>query len=1317
MKNKLYALIVGIDEYSRSPLSGCVKDSEKIEAFLNSSIVTNQYEVDIKPLRNAEAERTTIIEAFQNHLGQAKEGDVAFFYFSGHGAQETADIHLWHEESDRKLEGLVCVDSLETKLLLADKELRFLIHHLSKNNPHIVTIFDCCHSGENTRGIVEDEVFTKRQMTYPRMNAAFPRRKWEEFCFHKAIDKDVLKNNELNKVMPQGNHIQLAACKSDQSAYETTIPDWGRGGVFTYNLLQILTRSRGLITYYDLKSRIQLYIKNQYNQRPTIYVRGEADHEIYKLFLGKEQASQPLYGNVVYNARNQSWIMDMGAMHGISYQIESVKVIDKANQEYQACIQEVKMDVTYLSIDDPLDELDSYQAYVDDFKSAPIGVYINGDQFTTTVKEELEQLIESKGTNITLEKEKKLADYVVQLDKWYYSITLVNDPYRPLVLPHEADHPQALKGIFNDLYHISQWEFVKQLHHTDTKNELTPNSIQLEFYDAFTNARVKIDNDEIEMPLRENKDSNQFKVKLTNVSRKTLHVAALYLGVNFEVDPDLMETSVQLLEPGGFVWLLTGNSNESTDYFLEESKKAFNWKSSTSYFKFIISTKDFDVRKLALSALADPYELIEPKKGVDVKRGIKRKKADSELWTTRLISFKVNNPNYNKANLHDLKNYLETDAAPFIAGLYLDTENSFSTTLILKDEFRSDEKLMQERGWFEFKMNTANWISRKFRLKRYKKKLKRFPNSIKIVSEGDSWFQYPHPKVKDIIDHLSQHYAIYSVGAAGDEVINYFKEQEYFLAVKQEHPDFLLLSGGGNDILGPQFESFLRDDLHDGLRLETKEDLIHFMKTSFFDKLDKVLQTYKEIFNSTFEQSPNIHILLHGYDNIIPLDKTDEGWLGRFMIKKNMLQQENREKLIHYLLMEFNDRVSALADSYPNVHYIDVRNSVTDKQWYDEIHPDSEGFKVVADKFLDKLKTLTPTPAGDSDSPLPMTSAKNITARTIVPEPPSLEDALGYHELITALEQPERVTRGGTSTRSLARSSGKQDLLDQFVVFSVPEDKSQGGIIDLGEVTPSKQGSTELPDALLQLEMLGFNMGAEENIKSNTRATMRLVVGQQEALDNQLEPLFWVIQAGLNLYNEEEGRAAKFKELAADLDKAFNKRYVEIPNGIGYLTFDVVKHEAPKWWQKVFKFLGSGVGQNLISVIGLPAITNTALSAIRGLFNELKEKNAAPLFKSRGLKLALTQYGKDKLSGGSSTLRVGTLNEGIFIMIRGRDYQFFKDHPAKYDLMHNMLVPADFVAADYFDPNKPNPFEHKTFALFRIRTKEVNLKENHLYFS
>jgi len=652
-KKNVYVLLVGINKYQDAPLKG--------------------------------ATRTAIISSWEKHLGKAQKEDIVLFYFSGHGAQEAADTTIWKEEGNNKLEVLVCYDSPQTNLFLADKELRYLIHELAKKNPHIVTIFDCCHSGDNTR--VYEEIEAIKKELYSKMSNHFPMRKWEDFYFHDKIDVDELKNTSvaLNTTMPQGNHIQLSACQSDQSAYETTIKDWGRGGVFTYTLIDVLKRSKGVITYNDLKSRIFHYIKNRYKQSPTIYVKGKNNRELYKTFLGGAQHSQPLYGNLIYNKKRKAWILDLGAIHGISKQANTVTI--KGNgQEVVGQIVKVHASDTEIAPSSDLPKGD-YQAFIFPFRSAPIGVYLNGGPNEQSALEEFKDLIDKKGPNINLVSDERQADYTLQFGKEYYSITPPSDPYRPLVLPIKKTAENAAEITFDYLYHISQWEFIKLLHNTERNSQLNPDALKIEFFDKEKNL-IPIQDDQVIRKLSKPDEQDAMRIRLTNTGNRTLHVAVLYLGGNFEANPSLLETKAQLLNKNDFVWLRldsVDNNDNLIPYSLDKSKRIFNWKDNTTYLKFIISTATFDVDNLALNALPDPTALLEDGERDSIKGFTMRVSAKSEKWTTRLLTFTIPNPSYNKINIKDLKDKLQSAGASFFGGLYLEDRTN-TEELIIKDE-------------------------------------------------------------------------------------------------------------------------------------------------------------------------------------------------------------------------------------------------------------------------------------------------------------------------------------------------------------------------------------------------------------------------------------------------------------------------------------------------------------------------------------------------------------------------------------------------------------------------------------------------------
>ena len=94
-----------------------------------------------------------------------------------------------------------------------------------------------------------------------------------------------------------------------------------------------------------------------------------------------------------------------------------------------------------------------------------------------------------------------------------------------------------------------------------------------------------------------------------------------------------------------------------------------------------------------------------------------------------------------------------------------------------------------------------NWLCKRKRQKRYRRKIESGNYTVKIVEEGDSWHQYPI-LLNDIVDQLFNDYAIYSLSGAGHLLEDMLEEDEITDALRREKPDLLLLSGTGNDMVG-----------------------------------------------------------------------------------------------------------------------------------------------------------------------------------------------------------------------------------------------------------------------------------------------------------------------------------------------------------------------------------------------------------------------------------------------------------------------------------------------------------------------------------
>ena len=111
----------------------------------------------------------------------------------------------------------------------------------------------------------------------------------------------------------------------------------------------------------------------------------------------------------------------------------------------------------------------------------------------------------------------------------------------------------------------------------------------------------------------------------------------------------------------------------------------------------------------------------------------------------------------------------------------------------------------------------------------------------------------------------------------------------------------------------------------------------------------------KPIFERIKIDYPNLQVICHGYDHIIPNPK--KGWFAQH-VKNKIKRPGDQKALADYLIDSFNDEVKKVTEFYPNVHFLDNRNTVRPHLWKDEIHPNSTGFLDVALKFHKKINEL-----------------------------------------------------------------------------------------------------------------------------------------------------------------------------------------------------------------------------------------------------------------------------------------------------------------------------------------------------------------------
>ncbi|MDH3492374.1 MAG: hypothetical protein OEM82_02405 [Acidobacteriota bacterium] len=279
-------------------------------------------------------------------------------------------------------------------------------------------------------------------------------------------------------------------------------------------------------------------------------------------------------------------------------------------------------------------------------------------------------------------------------------------------------------------------------------------------------------------------------------------------------------------------------------------------------------------------------------------------------------------------------------------------------------------------------------------------------------------------------------------------------------------------------------------------------------------------------------------------------------------------------------------------------------------------------------------------------------------------------------------------------------------LRDQFLVFQlVPTENERFFVRSPQEIEPALETSPEYPDVVLDTRLLSFQLGSDEKVGEETRATVRITFGSDQNTDRSREMgenLYWAITSGLNLWNTR-GIRAEPRDYRSDFRKVFGNKYVELPGGAGSLKVEIVKHRKSSWWEKAFNLADSNPGMALVSALGFPGVTSRVLHFVDEAANKFVGDNAKVLFASRGLPLAFSKQSKEEIS--SSGIRIGSLNSGIWIFARGRDLPLLSSQEMTYDATLRRLFPAKSNIADIISGTAKDPLRDVTYAILGSRLK------------
>lgn len=243
---------------------------------------------------------------------------------------------------------------------------------------------------------------------------------------------------------------------------------------------------------------------------------------------------------------------------------------------------------------------------------------------------------------------------------------------------------------------------------------------------------------------------------------------------------------------------------------------------------------------------------------------------------------------------------------------------------------------------------------------------------LRILAEGDSWFEYPVPFFGGgIIPRLEDELGvpILNLAKAGDEVrfmLGVGERKDLIDELKNGCPtggpwDVVLFSGGGNDVVDDPMALWIKD--YDAAQTPAW----HVHQARFEAALALVRAGYEDLIALRDAHSPGTLLVFHAYDFAIP-DGRDVCFFGPWLKPTFDLRgfpgpsTGVRFEVVKEMLKRFAAMLTLIEAGSLGVKFIDTQGTLAPKKgsWHNELHPDKAGFKALAKRFHAELKQKFP---------------------------------------------------------------------------------------------------------------------------------------------------------------------------------------------------------------------------------------------------------------------------------------------------------------------------------------------------------------------
>ncbi len=620
----IYALVVAVDDYPipHHRLNGCVNDAQSLVAYLEGNYEAD--EIEIKTVFNQDATKANVIAAFQ-HFQKAKADDTCLFYFSGHGSQVIAPQEFRHIDPDGKLETVVCWDSrVENGRDLMDKELSYLIWEAThQHNPHFLALFDCCHSGTNTRDVRVTSRMAETSKNIPQARD-----------FHGAdrYQRSTADAGRVDLIPPRGRHVQLAAARASETAKELKIGAQTRGA-FTYNLIALLEQYNGQISYSQLINILRVKVSN-YVERQTPQIDASEAEDKNRFFLGKIPSKRSDSYTLSFDKKANKWKVDAGSIHNWPVnKADQIGIRAKVGSE-MVPLQITKVDIMQSEVadDNRLNKAESYLAYLDKLPSEKIKVHLHSDGDATGLALVETAIKDRPSVYYELTDSANDADYWIKAIDNTLQLTYPGEE-RPVFRRLQGYSEDNAIIFIGDIESVAHWHHVRNI--ANPRTTLKRDEYEITLLQVDQPGAWEADDDCAASPVdwREevvfnyDYDSSKegakkwllpaFRMKVKNTGQRRLYFSAVNLLADYGIKNKFLP--LEVLEPGEEVFLLdrlsSGQTFKCIPLSVDDAFLAHGVNELTEYMKVFVSTQEISTDKFNQVSL-----IMDNPKKADTKR-------------------------------------------------------------------------------------------------------------------------------------------------------------------------------------------------------------------------------------------------------------------------------------------------------------------------------------------------------------------------------------------------------------------------------------------------------------------------------------------------------------------------------------------------------------------------------------------------------------------------------------------------------------------------------------------------------------------------